>query len=63
MAISWQSRGPPGRSPLLCRVQGTRSFGMEPQPDLYVTGAVAVVALVLLDQANKKLDDPKKKRR
>jgi len=44
-------------------LQGTRSFGMEPQPDLYVTGAVAVVALVLLDQANKKLDNPKKKRR
>ena len=36
---------------------------MEPQPDLYVTGAVAAIGLVLLDQANKKLDDPKKKRR
>jgi len=44
-------------------MQGTRSLGMEPQPDLYVTGAVAAIALVLLDQANKKLDDPKKKRR
>ena len=48
---------------MFCSVQGTRSLGMEPQPDLYVTGAVAVIALVLLDQANKKLDDPKKKRR
>jgi len=45
-------------------LQGTRSFGMEPQPDLYVTGAIAVVALVLLDMGNKKLgDDPKRKRR
>jgi hypothetical protein len=44
-------------------LQGTRSFGMEPQPDLYVTGAVAVVALVLLDLANKKVDYPKRKRR
>ena len=39
---------------MFCSVQGTRSLGMEPQPDLYVTGAVAVIALVLLDQANKK---------
>lgn len=44
-------------------LQGTRAFGMEPQPDLYVTGVVAVLALVLLDMANKKLDDPKRKRR
>ena len=45
-------------------LQGTRSFGMEPQPDLYVTGAIAVIALLALDMANKKLsDDPKRKRR
>ena len=45
-------------------LQGTRSFGMEPQPDLYVTGAIAVIALFALDMANKKLsNDPKRKRR
>ena len=45
-------------------MQGTRSFGMEPQPDLYVTGAVAVIALVAMDMASKKAtDEPKKKRR
>ena len=44
--------------------QGTRSLGMEPQPDLYVTGAVAVIALIAMDAGNKKpSDEPKRKRR
>ena len=50
--------------PALVLAQGTRSYGMEPQPELYVTGVIAVVALVAMDMGNKKLaDDPKKKRR
>ena len=36
---------------------------MEPQPELYVTGVVAVVAIICLDAANKKSEAGKAKRR
>jgi len=44
-------------------VSGVRQFGMEPQPEVYVTGAMAAVAIFLGDLAGKKLDDPKKKKK
>ena len=45
-------------------LQGTRQFGMEPQPELYVTGGIAVLALILMDMSNKKIEDaPKLKRK
>merc|ERR1719198_2471530 len=43
-------------------LQGCRAFGMEPQPEMYVTGVVAVLAILAMDMSNKKLpDEPKKK--
>jgi hypothetical protein len=46
-------------------VQGSRSFGMEPQPELYMTGVLAVIAVVLMDAAKPKKDaqQQRKKRR
>lgn len=43
-------------------LQGSRSLGMEPQPELYVTGVAAVLGCVLIDSAGKK-EDAKRKRR
>lgn len=44
-------------------LQGCRVFGMEPQPEMYVTGVVAVLAILAMDMSNKKLpDEPKKKK-
>ena len=37
---------------------------MEPQPELYVTGGLAVLALILMDMSNKNIEDaPKLKRK
>lgn len=45
-------------------MQGTRSYGMEPQPDLYVTGVLGVLGVIAMDMAGKKLTEaPKKKRK
>jgi len=44
-------------------LQGARGFGMEPQPELYVTGVVAVLGILAMDAANKKTEAPKAKRR
>lgn len=45
-------------------LQGTRGFGMEPQPEIYVTGVVAVIGVMLMETANKKdKEEPKRKRR
>lgn len=42
-------------------LQGCRAFGMEPQPEMYVTGVVAVLAILAMDMSNKKLEpEPKK---
>ncbi len=37
-------------------VQGTRGFGMEAQPELYVAGGLAVAAIVMMDAAKAKKD-------
>lgn len=44
-------------------MQGCRSFGMEPQPELYVTGVVAVLGVVLMDAASKKKKPETKRKR
>jgi len=43
-------------------LQGSRAFGMEPQPELYVTGVAAVIGVFCMDAAKKK-EEPKRKRR
>jgi len=44
-------------------LQGARGFGMEPQPELYVTGVVAVIGIICMDGAKKKEETVKAKRR
>jgi len=44
-------------------LQGSRGFGMEPQPEMYVTGVVGVVGILLMDAANKKAKEPPKRKR
>jgi len=44
-------------------VQGTRGSGMEPQPELYVTGALAVVAIMLHDSAKQRKEAPPARRK
>jgi len=46
-----------------CLVQGCRGFGMEPQPELYVAGAAAVLGCILYDNSKPKKQEAKKKRR
>lgn len=43
--------------------QGSVSLGMEPQPEMYVTGAVALIGCFLMDAAGKKEEPAKRKRR
>ncbi|KAL1527873.1 hypothetical protein AB1Y20_009249 [Prymnesium parvum] len=43
--------------------QGARGFGMEPQPELYVTGVAAVIGIICLDASKKKSEAAKAKRR
>ena len=43
-------------------LQGGRQLGMEPQPELYVTGAMAV-GMILLSEAAAKGAEPTKKKR
>ena len=46
------------------RAQGCRGFGMEPQPELYVTGAIAVLGIVAMDASKKRdVGAPTKKKR
>jgi len=44
-------------------LQGCRGFQMEPQPELYVTGVVAVLGCFFMDAAGKKKEEKKRKRR
>mmetsp|Transcript_7334 Transcript_7334/g.18257 ORF Transcript_7334/g.18257 Transcript_7334/m.18257 type:complete len:140 (-) Transcript_7334:61-480(-) len=44
-------------------LQGARGFGMEPQPELYVTGVAAVIGIICLDASKKKSEAAKAKRR
>lgn len=44
-------------------VQGSRSSGMEAQPELYVTAGLAVVAVVLMDAAKPKKDAQQRRKR
>jgi len=44
-------------------VTGCRSFGMEPQPELFVTGGLAIIAIVLMDFTKKKKDVPQRRKR
>jgi len=44
-------------------MQGARGFGMEPQPELYVTGVCAVIGILCMDASNKKTETTKAKRR
>lgn len=44
-------------------MQGCRAFGMEPQPEMYVAGALAVLGIVLMDGAKSRPDERKKPKR
>ena len=46
----------------ICLVQGGRALGMEAQPELYVTGVVAGIALAVMEAAGK-VTKPARKRR
>ena len=46
----------------ICLVQGGRALGMEAQPELYVTGVVAAIALAVMEAAGKVAKPGRKKR-
>ena len=44
-------------------MQGCRTFGMEPQPEMYVAGVVAVLGIVLMDAMKPKAEERKRIKR
>ena len=44
-------------------MQGCRGFGMEPQPELYATGVLAVLGILASDASKKKKEEPLPKRK
>ena len=43
-------------------MHGSRAFGMEPQPELYTAGVLAIVGCLCMDQAKKKPEDESQKK-
>ena len=43
-------------------MHGSRAFGMEPQPELYTAGVLAIVGCLCMDQAKKKPEDEAQKK-
>ena len=43
-------------------MHGCKAFGMEPQPELYTAGVLAIVGCLCMDQAKKKPEDESQKK-